>query len=273
MQNRKPHNFPAWRNALHEIIFETETASGKAFDSTLIVAIVSSILLVIMESVASLRYQFGSLFNKLEWTFTILFTIEYILRLICVKKPLRYAVSFYGVVDFVAIFPMYFELLNLGTENLIAIRILRLLRIFRIFKLSEYFYEATIMQKAMAASLKRIAVFLSAVFSLIIIIGALIYTIEGEKNGFTDIPTSMYWAIVTLTTVGYGDIAPQTEIGKLLASIVMLLGYGIIAVPTGIVTVELSRFSKHLPSTQACPSCGRDADSDAVYCKYCGSRI
>lgn len=202
------------------------------------------------------------------------FTLEYLLRLISVKRPVRYATSFFGIVDLLAIVPTYLSLALPNIQYLLVIRILRLLRIFRILKLVEYLNEAEMLRRALHASSRKIIVFLCTVVSLVVIIGAIMYAIEGAENGFTNIPTSIYWAIVTLTTVGYGDLAPQTPLGQALASLVMLMGYGIIAVPTGIVTVELSRASQTQVSTQACPACGVTGhDIDAVYCKYCGEQL
>jgi voltage-gated potassium channel len=215
---------------------------------------------------------YGELLYNIEWGFTILFTIEYFLRLISVRKPLRYATSFFGIVDLLAILPTFLSLLVPGTQYLFTVRVLRLLRVFRVLKLTEYLAEAGIITAALKASRRKISVFILAV----LIIGSLMYIIEGEENGFTDIPTSMYWAIVTLTTVGYGDISPLTPLGKALASLLMLMGYGILAVPTGIVTVELSRVAKagKPVSTQSCPNCSREGhDEDAIHCKYCGTRL
>ncbi|MDQ4122979.1 MAG: ion transporter [Acidobacteriota bacterium] len=263
-----------WRSVLHEIVFEAETRAGKTFDVALIWCIILSVCAVVLESVASVRARYGDLLYLIEWSFTLLFTVEYVLRLLAVRKPLRYATSFYGMVDLLAIVPTYLSVLLPGSQYLLTIRILRLLRIFRIFKLSEYLSEANVISSALRASRRKISVFLLAVLSLVVVIGSLMYAIEGEANGFTDIPTSIYWAIVTLTTVGYGDIAPQTPIGKVLASVVMIMGYGIIAVPTGIVTVELSNATRKPVTTQACPVCSEQGhDIDALYCKYCGARL
>ena len=259
---------------LHEVIFEADTPAGKAFDIALIWAIILSIVAVILESVHSIRNLYGDALYAIEWFFTVLFTIEYILRLICVKRPAKYAVSFFGIVDLLAILPTYASILVPGSQSLLTIRILRLLRIFRIFKLTAYLNEAKVLISALRASRRKIGVFLSVVFSIAVIIGSFIYVIEGEKNGFTDIPTSIYWAIVTLTTVGYGDLSPQTPLGKALASVLMIMGYAIIAVPTGIVSVELSQASSKAVSTQACPECGAEGhDADAQNCKYCGARL
>lgn len=263
------------RARLHEIIFEADTRAGRLFDLTLIWLILLSVATVILESVRSVRAQYGDLLYTLEWVFTLLFTVEYVLRLTSVRHPLRYATSFFGVVDLLAIIPTYLSLFLPGSQYLLVIRILRLLRVFRLLKLSEYVAEADTLRLALRASRRKISVFISAVVLLVVIIGALMYVIEGEEHGFTSIPTSIYWAIVTLTTVGYGDLSPRTPFGQMLASVVMVLGYGIIAVPTGIVTVELAQAARQRRvTTQACPSCGAQGhDLDAVYCKYCGANL
>lgn len=263
-----------WRSVLHEVIFEAETRAGKTFDVTLICCIILSVTAVVLESVGSIRPKYGDLLYLIEWFFTLLFTFEYILRLFAVRKPLRYATSFFGMVDLLAIIPTYLSVFLVGSQYLLTIRILRLLRIFRILKLTEYLSEASVISTALRASRRKISVFLLAVFSLVVIIGSVMYVVEGEANGFTDIPTSIYWAIVTLTTVGYGDLSPKTALGKTLASIVMIMGYGIIAVPTGIVTVELSQAARKPATTQSCPVCSEQGhDIDAVYCKYCGAQL
>ena len=262
------------KTRLHEIIFEAETPAGKAFDIGLIFTILLSVLVVMLESVASIRQQYGPVLVAMEWGFTIAFTIEYLLRLCCVGQPLRYAGSFYGVVDLLAIIPTYLSVFLLGTQYLLVIRTIRILRVFRVLKLVQYWSEARTLSHALHASRRKIVVFLYVVMILVIIIGSLMYLIEGEKNGFTSIPRSIYWAIVTLTTVGYGDIAPATDLGQTLAALVMIIGYGIIAVPTGIVTAELARESHTSLSTQACPECASEGhDADAVYCKYCGAKL
>jgi voltage-gated potassium channel len=231
------------------------------------------VLVVLLESVNSIRDRYGVLLVAIEWFFTVIFTFEYILRLASVRKPFRYALSFYGLIDLAAILPTYLSLFIPGTQYLLTIRILRLLRIFRILKLTEYLSEASVITTALYASRRKISVFLLAILTLVIIIGTAIYVVEGEENGFTDIPTSIYWAIVTLTTVGYGDLAPKTAVGKILASAVMIAGYSIIAVPTGIVTAELTRTAREV-STQVCPECHREGhDPDAVFCKYCGAKL
>jgi voltage-gated potassium channel len=263
----------AWRHRLHEIVFEAETPLGRAFDIALIWLIGSSVLVVMLESVRGIRENFGAALHIAEWVFTIVFTIEYIFRLAAVKRPLRYALSFYGIIDLLAILPTYISLFVPGTQYLLAIRILRLLRIFRILKLTEYITEGRVITSALRASRRKISVFLLAVLTIVTVVGALMYVIEGEENGYTDIPTSIYWAIVTITTVGYGDISPQTPLGKALATLLMITGYGIIAVPTGIVTVELSRAAQ-AASTQVCPECHAEGhDADAIFCKYCSGKL
>ena len=263
--------WPAWRRNLHTVIFEADTPLGKLFDVGLLLTILLSIVAVCLESVDSIRDDHGATLRRLEWLVTIAFTIEYILRLLCVGKPWKYATSFYGIVDLLSILPTYLTVLGLGSQSLIIIRALRLLRIFRVFKLAQFLGEANVLQSALKASLRKIIVFLGAVLTLILILGTIMYLIEGQENGFDSIPQSVYWAIVTMTTVGYGDVTPQTVPGKFLASIMMILGYAIIAVPTGIVSVELG-FAKRTVSTQACPDCSADGhDHDAVHCKFCGA--
>ncbi|HYF63449.1 MAG TPA: ion transporter [Herpetosiphonaceae bacterium] len=253
-------------------MFESETRAGKTFDLLLLGAITLSVIVVILESVAGIRAAYGGLLVSLEWVFTALFTLEYVLRLLSVRRPLRYAASFFGVVDLLAIAPTYASLLLPGAQYFLVIRMVRLLRVFRILKLTEYLHESSLLWRALVASRRKISVFLLAVVILVIIIGASMYVVEGEASGFSNIPVSMYWAIVTLTTVGYGDIAPATTLGQALASIVMLLGYAIIAIPTGIVTLELSRPAAI--SNQACPVCGRQGhDLDAAFCKHCGGAL
>src|SRR5687768_2493844 len=235
-----PEERPATRRRarLHEVIFESDTRAGRAFDLTLIWLILLSVATVVLESVREVRDQYGKLLYALEWLFTLLFTVEYFLRLLSVRRPLRYATSFFGVVDLLAIIPTYLSIFIAGSHYLLVIRILRLLRVFRLLKLTEYVSEADTLRRALRASRRKISVFISAVVLLVVIIGALMYVIEGEANGFTSIPRSIYWAIVTLTTVGYGDLSPKTSFGQIVASIVMIIGYGIIAVPTGIVSVD-----------------------------------
>lgn len=262
-----------WRKRLHEVIFEADTTAGKTFDVVVICLILLSIVVVALESVKGIREGAGTIFLKIEWTLTILFSIEYIFRVIAVKRPLRYMLSFYGLIDLFSILPTYVSLFFPGTQYLLTIRILRLLRIFRILKLSEYISEANTITMALQASRRKIIVFFTAVLSLVTVMGTLMYVIEGEEHGFTDIPTSIYWAIVTLTTVGYGDLSPKTPFGKAFSSLVMILGYAIIAVPTGIVSAEFSRVRREY-STQVCPECHtQDHESDAAFCKHCGAKL
>ncbi len=260
-----------WRAQLHEIIFGAETPAGKTFDVLLIASIFLSVIVVMLDSVASINAVCGRQFFLLEWFFTILFTVEYLLRLSCIGRPWRYALSFFGVIDLLAILPSYMGLIVPGVEIFLVIRILRVLRIFRVLKLVQYIGEANLLIQALKASMRKITVFMFAVLSLVIIFGSLIYVIEGEANGFTSIPRSIYWAIVTMTTVGYGDISPKTGFGQALAAMVMIVGYSIIAVPTGIITVEMAQQMQKKPSNQPCPECGAsNHDDDAEYCKYCG---
>ncbi|MBN1360739.1 MAG: ion transporter [Sedimentisphaerales bacterium] len=263
-----------WRDILFEVIFEADTPAGKAFDLALIVAILLSVATVMLDSVRSIREQHGDWLYAGEWLFTILFTIEYILRLLCVGRSLRYAVSFFGIVDLLAVVPTYLSLVIYGSRYLAVVRVLRVLRVFRVLKLGHHIKEAGVLKQALYASHRKILVFLFVVLTLVVVIGALMYVIEGAENGFTSIPASVYWAVVTLTTVGYGDISPQTSLGQFLAAIVMILGYSIIAVPTGIVTVELSQASRAATTTQACPKCSAEGhDADARYCKFCGAKL
>lgn len=274
MPIRKDNWLQALKRRLHEVVFEADTPAGKTFDVVLIVSIICSVMTVIVESVGSIRAVYGQYLYLAEWFFTILFTVEYLLRLFCVGRPLRYATSFFGIVDLLAVLPTYASIFIPGSQSLIAIRILRLLRIFRIFKLSTYLSEAKIITAALRASFKKISVFLVAVLTIVLIIGAAMYVIEGEEHGFTSIPTAIYWAIVTLTTVGYGDISPHTPVGKALACVVMIIGYSIIAVPTGIVSVEMGQAIRMGVSTQSCPQCSSEGhDQDAKYCKNCGAEL
>ncbi len=271
---KEPPSRAPWRTVLYEVIFEAETPTGKAFDVLLIISVLASVLVVMLDSIDAVGSQYGSLLYKIEWFFTILFTVEYALRLLCVNSPLKYAISFYGVVDLLAIIPTYISLFLPGTRYLLVIRILRILRIFRILKLANYLGESKLLIKALQASSRKISVFLFTVLTLVVIFGSLMYVIEGRENGFTSIPRSIYWAIVTMTTVGYGDISPQTALGQTIASLVMILGYGIIAVPTGIVTVGMSETFSRKVSTQVCPECNAEGhDVDATHCKFCGATL
>ena len=272
MPERKPERNDWLRHRLHEIIFEADTPAGKFFDVALIFSIIISVIVVMLDSVAALDLQYGKLFFYLEWFFTLIFTVEYGLRLSCIGRPAKYAKSFYGIVDLLSILPSYISLLLPAGKYLLVIRILRLLRVFRVLKLVQYVGESNFLQRALWASRRKIAVFLLSVFLLMIIFGSVMYIVEGGENGFTSIPRSIYWAIVTMTTVGYGDISPQTSLGQAIASLVMILGYGIIAIPTGIVTAELT-FQQHV-STQACPECSAEGhDLDATHCKFCGADL
>ena len=262
------------KEKLNEIIFGTDTLAGKLFDIILILLILISVLSIMLDSVPSFSERYNYIFKVLEWIFTIFFTIEYFLRLIIVKKPLKYALSFFGIVDLVSFLPTYFSILIANSHYLLVIRILRLLRIFRILKLLQYLKQAEVLIVALKNSRNKIVVFLFTVVNLVIIIGAVMYVIEGEKNGFTSIPKSIYWAIVTLTTVGYGDISPHTPLGQFLASIIMIVGYSIIAVPTGIVTHEITEASKRKTSVKVCPGCNySDEHPDSNYCRKCGKKL
>jgi voltage-gated potassium channel len=262
------------RAKLHEVIFEADTRAGRFFDLVLIWSIVISVLAVMLDSVGAIRLQHGRLLTGIEWFFTILFSIEYLLRLTCIGKPLRYATSFFGIVDLLAIAPTYLSLIFPGSQYLLVIRVLRVLRIFRVLKLVQFIHEANTMVRALRASSRRILVFFSTVVALVIIFGSVMYLVEGEPNGFTSIPRSIYWAIVTMTTVGYGDISPNTALGQAIAAVVMILGFAIIAVPTGIITSEMTRAMPGAVSTQACPQCSREGhDPDAKFCKDCGARL
>lgn len=262
------------RARLHEIIFEADTPAGRLFDLLLLVAILTSVAVVLLESVASVRARVGPELRALEWGFTVLFTVEYILRLASVQRPLRYARSPFGLIDLLAILPTYLSVLLPGAQSLLVIRLLRLLRVFRVLKLAEYLRESRTLVQALRASSRKIAVFLMTVMTIVVVVGTMMYVIEGEERGFTSIPISIYWAVVTLTTVGYGDLAPVTSLGRALSMLLMLTGYGIIAVPTGIVTVELTRASMAPISTQACPVCGAGGhEADARYCRKCGAHL
>jgi voltage-gated potassium channel len=264
-----------WRRQLFKVVFESDTAAGRIFDIIVIGAILLSVAAVLVDSVESVRARHGRLLDIAEWTFTALFTIEYVARLISIKRPLRYATSFFGIVDLIAVLPTYLAALFPEAQVLIDVRILRLLRCFRIFKMTEYLSEVLLLGAAMANSMRKIVVFLSVVVMVVLIVGTLMYVIEGPAHGFTSIPKSIYWALSTITTVGYGDIVPRTELGRTLASVIMLIGWGILAVPTGIVTAEMTaqKFTKQdvAKKCRACGSVGHDAD--AAYCRVCGSSL
>ena len=265
-----------WRQKLHEIIYEADTPAGKLFDLSLLWAIILSIVLVMLESVESIDKQYHQQLDIAEWIVTILFTIEYFARIVAVKQPIKYVFSFYGIIDFLSTVPKYISLLFVGTHALVALRALRLLRVFRILKLARFIGESNQLARALKASRAKISVFLFAMIIMSIILGTIMYLIEGgADSGFTSIPRSIYWCIVTLTTVGYGDIAPATSLGQFIAAFIMILGYGIIAVPTGIVTAEFNKQKQIVhTNTQACPNCGAERHKDnAEYCYKCGDSL
>lgn len=264
------------KRKIYIIIFGADTPAGKAFDVVLLWMIILSVTIVILESVATLRDSHHPFFVTAEWFFTVLFSLEYLLRIYSSPRPVRYITSFFGIIDLLAILPTFLGLFFDQVTFLLTIRALRLLRMFRIFKLGRYLKEAAVLVRALQASMYKIIVFFGAVLTLVLILGSLLYLIEGEESGFTSIPQSVYWAIVTITTVGYGDIAPATVLGKLLASVAMLTGYSIIAVPTGIISIELGKAVKKgersIPRT--CGNCGQSQhDEDASYCKICGEKL
>ncbi|WP_325892207.1 ion transporter [Grimontia sp. NTOU-MAR1] len=264
----------AVQESLYTTIFGTETRAGKAFDVTLIIVILASIAVLMLESVGDMQAKYGGWFFSIEWGFTLFFTIEYALRLYCSPAPKAYAKSFYGIVDLLAILPTYIAMLFPGANYLMAIRLLRVLRIFRVLKLMRYLEESNILLVALKSSGRKIFIFFYAVMVLVTIFGSLMFVIEGPEHGFTSIPYSIYWAIVTMTTVGYGDLVPQTDIGKALASITMLMGYSIIAVPTGIITAQMGQQMTTKRQTVLCPNCSKPGhENDAAFCKYCGSDL
>jgi voltage-gated potassium channel len=270
--NRK--NLSPWQNQLHEIIFEADTKGGRLFDIVLIFTIIASVITVMLDSVVTIHQEYSRPLYIIEWIYTLLFSLEYVLRILCIGKPWMYARSFYGIIDLLAVLPTYLSLIFPGTQYLLVIRLLRVLRIFRVLKLVQYISEAKMLGRAFKASKRKIIIFLFIVLIMVVIFGSLMYLIEKEVNGFTSIPRSIYWAIVTLTTVGYGDISPQTPLGQTIAALIMILGYAIIAVPTGIVTVEYSRVTQKNISTQVCPQCSAEGhEIDARYCRFCGSKL
>ncbi len=263
------------RQQMHQIIYEADTPAGKIFDIILLVLILLSVILVMLDSVSWIRLKHETLLDQFEWIITVLFSAEYIARIIVVRKPFKYITSFYGIIDLLSILPKYISLIFVGGSSLIAFRALRLLRVFRILKLSRYIGESNFLMASLWASRAKIGVFLFTVLILCIIFGTIMYLIEGEENGFTNIPRAIYWCIVTLTTVGYGDIAPMTPLGRFLASFIMIMGYGIIAVPTGIVTSEMSyRHKNPDTNTQSCQNCMNENHVDnAIFCHECGHEI
>jgi voltage-gated potassium channel len=265
----------SWRSRAFTIIFESDTGTGRLFDSISIVAILASVIVVIMDSVDSVASRHETLFNALEWGFTLLFTVEYLFRLACVRHPWRYATSLLGVVDLLAILPTYFAFFVPEVQVLINLRLLRSLRIFRILKLAEHVSEFRSLGAALAASRRKIVVFISFVLIAAAILGSVMYVVEGPENGYTSIPVAIYWAITTITTVGFGDISPKTDLGRFIASCMMLMGWGVLAVPTGIVASEMTaqRFARSVTPIK-CPDClAEDHDTDALFCKRCGKRL
>jgi voltage-gated potassium channel len=270
-----PAGRSAWRQRLHEIVFEADTSAGRAFDVGLLVAILASLATVVLESIPSVRADHGAALRVAEWTFTALFTVEYALRLASVDRPARYATSFFGVVDILAILPTYASLFFPGAQSLVAIRTLRLLRVFRILKLARWVADAQLLMTAVRHSLSKITIFVGTVLTIVAIMGSLMYVIEGPAHGFDSVLHGMYWAVVTMTTVGFGDIAPKTGMGRFVASLLMLIGYGVLAVPTGIFSAELLTLVRERPvTTQACPACSSYGhDVDARHCKFCGAGL
>ncbi|HBF22059.1 MAG TPA: ion transporter [Cryomorphaceae bacterium] len=273
MSNRYRDN-TSWRARWHDIIFEADTPAGRNFDIVLLVAILGSLAAIMLESVQSISEEYRTTFRYLEWFFTAIFTAEYILRLLVVHRKRHYIFSFYGIIDLLSILPTYLSMIFLGAHYFMAIRSLRLIRVFRVLKMVRFLGEAKVLSSALRASRIKITVFLVAVMCVIFIMGTVMYMVEGKENGFTSIPVSIYWCIVTLTTVGYGDISPQTPLGQVIASIIMILGYGIIAVPTGIVTAEMGKANLTVEALRECSTCGEQGHaSNALYCRNCGSKL
>lgn len=270
----EPVPLASWRLTLNDVIFGAESRAGKGFDVLLIIAILMSVMAVMLESVTYVKAQYGSWLIGAEWFFTLAFTIEYALRLVAVRHPWRYATSFYGVVDLLSIIPTYLSVLIPGINSLLVIRILRILRVFRVLKLFRYMSEAEMLVQALKSGRRKVMVFLYSVITIVVVFGSIMYLIEGPANGYTSIPKSIYWAIVTLTTVGYGDISPSTPIGQFIASAVMITGYAIIAVPTGIYTAELANQIRIQRDARGCPGCGKTGhENDADYCRFCGEAL
>jgi voltage-gated potassium channel len=263
-----------WRRKLYVIIFESDTPAGLLFDQALLVAIVASVIAVMLDSVDSAASLHGVWLTRLEWMFTLLFTAEYLARLACVERPWRYAMSFFGIVDLISVLPTYLAVFVPELHALIDVRVLRMLRVFRILKLAEYVAEYQFLAAALRGSRRKIAVFLSAVLMIVVSLGTVMYVVEGPDNGFTSIPVSVYWAITTLTTVGFGDITPQTDVGRFIASLMMLMGWGVLAVPTGIVTAEITTRRLRPPLVRTCTTCGTNEHAaGARYCQTCGAKL
>ncbi|WP_417588424.1 ion transporter [Owenweeksia hongkongensis] len=279
MTNR-PENMTGWRARWYEIIFEADTPKGKLFDVVLLIAILGSLLAIVLESVESIYNKYGTIFQIVEWVFTVIFTLEYILRVAVVRNPRYYIFSFYGIIDLLSILPTYLAIVLSGAHYFMAIRSIRLIRVFRILKMVRFLGEANMLSNALKASRIKITVFIVVVMCAVFIMGTVMYLVEGRENGFTSIPVSIYWCIVTLTTVGYGDIAPQTTLGQMIASVIMILGYGIIAVPTGIVTSEIARANQTKADENKklhhhrCPACNKGIiDPEANFCPNCGNQL
>ena len=264
-----------WRLRVYTIVFEADTRAGRAFDLLLIALILASVTVVVLDSMAGVHARYGEVLNALEWLFTLLFTAEYAARLACVRRPLRYATSVFGIIDLVALLPTYMAILVPGLHALIDVRVLRLLRLFRILKLAEYVEEFGALGKALAASRRKIFVFMAFVMMVVMIMGTLMYVVEGQSNGFTSIPVGIYWAITTMTTVGFGDITPKTDLGRVIASVMMLLGWGTLAVPTGIVSSEFSaQRTSAVPTTRTCHECLSEGHApDALFCRHCSAAL
>jgi voltage-gated potassium channel len=265
-----------WRLRLYQVIYESDTPAGRLFDKVIVAAILVSVVVVMADSVQAWHGRHRLTFEIVEWFFTLLFTAEYIARLVSVQRPLRYARSFFGIVDLIAVLPTYLALFVPELHALIDVRILRLLRIFRIFRLTEYVAEYQVLGEALRASRRKILVFLSAVLMVALILGTLLYVVEGPEHGFTDIPTAVYWAITTITTVGFGDITPKTDFGRLIASVIMLIGWGTLAVPTGIVTAEMTvrRHIRQPVAQRECVQCGSAGyGPEAKFCQQCGAPL
>lgn len=265
----------SFRERVHTVIFEADTPAGQAFDVWLIVFILLSVLAVMLDSVQAIHDRYGTWLYAAEWFFTLAFTVEYALRLWCIRNTWLYARSFYGIVDLLGILPTYLSLWVAGSQYLLVIRVLRVLRVFRILRMVRYVGEAELIAQALAASRRKIIVFISTVLALVVVFGSLMYLVEGRTGGdFTSIPHSIYWAVTTMTTVGYGDIVPQTPLGRGLATVIMIMGYGIIAVPTGIVTLELNEANRRRANTITCPACSAEGHSrEATYCWRCGKHL
>ncbi len=274
MEKRMPLSSLGWRQRLYIVVFHSDTPAGKAFDAVLLSVILASLLVVMLDSVVDIHRQYGAVLWALEWFFTVIFLAEYLVRIYCHPKPARYIFSFYGLIDLFSVLPAFIALLLSGTQYLIAIRVIRMLRVFRILKMTHYLAQANFLAVALRSSQQKIVVFFISVCSLIVVFGTLMYVIEGPENGFTSIPISVYWAVVTLTTVGFGDIVPHTALGKALASLVMIMGYSIIAVPTGIFTAELANSIRPEAMQHRCPQCGKGShEPGAVFCCCCGTPL